>query len=86
MRADRLDQDVDQEPQLALDGGAGYVWRGGETLAEPIGPLCDHFVPQVGHGTADGQQRRVRSAQCHVSLECRAGGNLHAEPEWGQRT
>ena len=34
----------------------------GDAVAEPIGPLGDHLVPQFGDDTAGGEQRGLRSA------------------------
>ena len=61
-RADHLGNDVEQQPELPLDGGARYRGGGGHAVAEPVGPLGDHGVPHLDDDTAGGEQRGLRSA------------------------
>jgi len=61
-RADHLGDDVEEEPELPLDGRARYRGSGGYSIAQPIGPLDDHVVPQFSNHTTGGEQRWLRSA------------------------
>ena len=70
-RADHFAEELDDEPQLPLDDRAGYCGGGLHAVAQPVGPLGDHVVPQVVDHAAGGQEGRVGSAQSLPPFEWR---------------
>jgi len=76
-------EQLDDQPQLPLDDRAGYCGGGLHAVAQPVGPLGDHLVPQVENDTAGGQEGRMGSAQCVPPGS--DASNLVRESEWGQR-
>ena len=77
-RPHHLADDIEEDAELPFDESPRYRGSGGNAVAEPIGPLEDHLVPQFGDDTASSEQRGLRSTHETV-LPDKGCGNLTVE-------